>query len=370
MLERPTGTVTFVFTDVEGSTRLWEEHPDEMQSTLEGHDAILRSSIERCGGYIFSTAGDPFAAAFAGASDAPEAAVDAQRALGAEPWPAKTVIQVRMGLHTGQAQERGGDYFGTVLYRATRVMSVGHGSQILLTAATEAVLGDVELMDLGERQLRDLSGSERLFQMQAEGLRAQFAPLNTVDETPGNLPAPTTSFVGREIELKELCELTRAHRMVTLTGVGGVGKTRLAIQVAAELTTEFPDGVWLLELAPVSDPASVPDAVATVLDITRRQGTTVAATLAEVLSARRTLIVLDNCEHVLDAAADLLELILANSATVKVITTSREGLRVGAEHLWSVPSWDLRAGAVSAAVELFAARAQAVSAAFSLDDEA
>lgn len=367
--ERPPGTVTFLFTDVEGSTRLWEQHPIEMQAALERHDEILRAAIEGHGGFVFTTAGDAFAAAFARARDAVDAAVTAQRGLGAEPWPDLTPVRVRMGLHTGEAQERGGDYFGSALNRAARVMAAGHGGQILVAASTAAVVDGVELVDLGEHRLKDLSAVEHLFQVSADGLSSEFAALRTLDETPGNLPAQVTSFVGRDLELKELSELVKAHRMVTLTGVGGVGKTRLAVQVAAELLDEFPDGVWLVELASVGDPAAVPDVVATALGITSQAELTVTDSVAEALSGRRLLVVLDNCEHVLDAAADLVEMILARSETVKIMATSREGLRVGAEHLWSVPSLDVASGVGSAAVELFLERAQAVDSGFALDGD-
>jgi predicted ATPase len=275
-----------------------------------------------------------------------------------------------MGLATGEAEQRGDDYFGPPLNRAARVMAVGHGGQILVANATAALVSDVDLADLGEHRLRDLSGAEHLFQVRADGLASEFARLQTIDAVPGNLAAQATSFVGRDDEVKELAELVRQHRLVTLTGVGGVGKTRLAIQVAAELVPEFGDGVWLVELAPVGDPAAVPDAVATALGITPQAGRTVTASVAETLAGRRLLVVLDNCEHVLDAAADLIEAILAASTTVSVIATSREGLRVGGEYLWSVPSLDVGDGAGSAAVELFVERAQAIVAGFRLDDEA
>ena len=187
--------------------------------------------------------------------------------------------------------------FRSVLNRAARVMSAGHGGQILVAASTAALVDGVELVDLGEHRLRDLSGATRLFQVRAEGLASMFAPLRTLDAVPGNLAVQSTSFVCRDAEVAELAGLVRAHRLVTLTGVGGVGKTRLAVHVAAELVTEFPDGVWLVELAPVGDPAAVPDAVATVLGVTPQAGVTVGDSIAQALSGRRLLMVLDNCEH-------------------------------------------------------------------------
>ena len=361
MAERPTGTVTFLFTDIEGSTRRWEANPDGMRVELAAHDNVLRTAIESRDGWLFKHTGDGVCAAFASATAAVGAAVDAQRLLG---------LPVRMGLATGEAEQRGEDYFGPALNRAARVMAVGHGGQILLANATAALVVGVDLMDLGEHRLRDLSGVAHLFQVRSAGLATEFARLQTVDAVPGNLAVQATSFVGRDVEVKELAELVRAHRLVTLTGVGGVGKTRLAIQVAAELIPEFGDGLWLVELAPVGDPAAVPDAVATALGITAQAGRTVTASVAETLAGRRLLVVLDNCEHVLDAAADLIEAIVAESTTVSIIATSREGLRVGGEHLWSVPSLDVREGPASAAVELFVERAQAIVAGFSLDSDA
>ena len=290
---RPSGTVTFLFTDIEGSTRRWEADPEAMRAALVLHDEVLRSAIEAHGGWLFKHTGDGVCAAFGSARAAIDAAVEAQQTLG---------LPVRMGIATGEAERRGEDYFGPVLNRTARVMAAGHGGQILVAASTAAVVSGVDLVDRGEHRLRDLSGVEHLYQVRADGLRVEFAPLRTLDAVPGNLPVQTTSFVGREVAVKELAEQVRAHRLVTLTGVGGVGKTRLAIQVAAELTGEFPDGVWLVELAPVGDPAAVPDAVATALGVTPQAGLTVTDSIAQALSGRRLLMVLDNCEHVLDAA--------------------------------------------------------------------
>jgi predicted ATPase len=347
----------FLFTDIEGSTRRWEADPETMRVELAAHDDVLRSMVEAHGGWLFKHTGDGVCAAFSGAGDAVAAAVDAQRRLG---------LPVRMGVGTGSAELRGEDYVGSALNRTARVMAVGHGGQILVAASTAALLDGVDLVDLGEHRLRDLSGAYRLFQVRAEGLGERFPPLGTLDAVPGNLPVLGTSFIGRDVEVKELSELVRAHRLATLTGVGGVGKTRLAVQVAAELTGDFPDGLWLVELAPVGDPAAVPDAVASELGITAQAGRSVTDSIAQALSGRNLLIVLDNCEHVLDAAADLVDAVLAGTSTVKVIATSREGLRVGAEHLWPVPSLDLEGGSTSAAVELFVERAHAVNPRFEL----
>ncbi len=357
---RPSGTVTFLFTDIEGSTRRWEADADGMRLALAVHDEVLRAAIEGNGGWLFKHTGDGVCAAFASARGAVDSAVAAQRSLG---------LPVRMGIATGEAEQRGDDYFGPALNRAARVMAVGHGGQVLLSSVAAALVSGVDLLNLGEHRLRDLSGVEQLFQVRAAGLAATFPPLMTVNAVPGNLPVQATSFVGRDQEISELIELVRAHRLVTLTGVGGVGKTRLAIQVAAELVPDFGDGVWLVELAPVGDPAAVPDAVATAMGITAQPAMTLTACVAQALAGRRLLVVLDNCEHVLDAAAVLVEAILARTNTVTVVATSREGLRVGGEFLWPVPSLDVKAGATSAAVELFVERARAVKPGFGLDND-
>jgi predicted ATPase/class 3 adenylate cyclase len=357
----PSGVVTFLFTDVEGSTRRWEADADGMRAALAAHDGVLRNAIESHGGFLFKHTGDGVCAAFASPKSAVDAAVAAQRAL---------KLPVRMGLATGEAELRDGDYFGAVLNRAARVMAAGHGGQILLAESTAGLVSGVDLVDLGPRRLRDLPTPVQVFQVQAEGLGTDFPPLRALDAGPGNLRPALTSFIGRESELDEVQAAVKAHRLVTLTGVGGVGKTRLALEVAARLVDEFPDGVWFFELAAVTDPAAVPDAVAAVLGITQQPGKTVTESVASALEGRSRLLVIDNCEHVLDAAADLVEAILTQSATVKILATSREGLGVAHEQLWPVPSLDVGAGIDSSAVRLFSERARAVAPHFSMPDEA
>jgi predicted ATPase len=352
--------VTFLFTDVEGSTRRWEADAEAMRAALAAHDAVLRSAIEAHSGWLFKHTGDGVCAAFASPRSAVDAAVAGQR---------KLELPVRMGLATGEAELREGDYFGVALNRAARVMAAGHGGQILLADSTASVLSGVDLIDLGPRRLRDLPAPVEVFQVRADGLRTDFPSLRALDASPGNLrPAPTT-LIGRESESGEVQAAVKAHRLVTLTGVGGVGKTRLALEVARRLADEFPDGVWVFELAAVSDPAAVPDAVAAVLGITQQPGKTVAESVAAALEGRVRLLVVDNCEHVLDAAADLIEAILAASATTKIVATSREGLGVADERLWPVPSLEVGAGVDSAAVALFVERAQHVSPRFTLGDD-
>ncbi len=349
--------MTFLLTDVEGSTRRWETDAEAMRAALAAHDEVLRSVIEAHGGFLFKHTGDGVCAAFASPTSAVDAAAVAQRAL---------ELPVRMGIATGEAELREGDYFGAVLNRAARVMAAGHGGQILLAESTAGLLSGVNLVDLGPRRLRDLQTPIGVFQVRAAGLRTEFPPLRALDTTPGNLRPATTSLIGRESEVAELQAAVKAHRLVTLTGVGGVGKTRLALEVAARLADEFPDGVWFFDLAAVTDPAAVPDAVAAVLGITQQPGKSVSESVATALEGRVRLLVFDNCEHVLDAAADLIEAILAQSATVRIVATSREGLGVAYEQVWPVPSLDLSEGIDSAAVNLFVERAQSMAPRFSM----
>ena len=353
----PSGVVTFLFTDVEGSTRRWEADADEMRLALAAHDEVLRGAIEAHGGWLFKHTGDGVCAAFASPRSAVDAAVAAQLQL---------ELPVRMGLATGEAELREADYFGAVLNRAARVMAAGHGGQILLAESTAGLLSGVDLVDLGPRRLRDLPTPVQVFHVQADGLRTDFPPLRALDVSPGNLRAATTSFIGRESEAGEVQAAVKAHRLVTLTGVGGVGKTRLALEVAGRLVDEFPDGVWFFELAAVTDPAAVPDAVAAVLGITQQPGKSVSESVASALEGRSRLLVFDNCEHVVDSVADLVEAILAASATVTILATSREGVGVSEEQLWRVPSLDVNAGTESAAVNLFVDRAHSVVSDFSL----
>ncbi len=344
----PSGVVTFLFTDIEGSTRRWDTDADGMRAALAVHDALLRETVTAHSGWLFKHTGDGVCAAFASPRAAVDAAVDAQRAL---------ELPVRMGIATGEAELRGDDYFGAVLNRAARVMAAGHGGQILLDSATAELLTGIDLVDLGSRRLRDIAKPVNLFQVRASGLPSDFPPVKTLDPIRGNLRQPTTSFIGRDSELDELEVLLKSHRMVTLTGVGGVGKTRLALELAARCADDFPDGVYVIELAAVGDPAAIPDAVAAVLGITQQPGLSLADSVAAAMDGRSRLLVFDNCEHILDAAADLIEKILTQSATVRMVATSREGLRVIDEHLWSVPSLEID----STAATLFVERARAVA---------
>jgi predicted ATPase len=351
-MRAPSGVVTFLFTDIEGSTRRWEADADGMRAALGAHDDLMRETVEAHQGWLFKHTGDGVCAVFASPRSAVDAAIAAQRAL---------ELPVRMGIATGEAELRGNDYFGAVLNRASRVMAAGHGGQVLLDGVTADLLGGVDLIDLGPRRLRDIAKPVETFQVCAPGLRLEFPALNTVDPMPGNLRLHSTSFIGREMELEEVQTALRAHRLVTLTGVGGVGKTRLAVEVASGIAESFPDGAWLIELAAVKNPGAVPEAVAAVLGITQQRGITLAASVAAAMEGRSRLLVFDNCEHVLDAAAEMIEAILTHSETVRILVTSREGLGVVDERLWPVPSLDVE----SSAPTLFIERAEAVASAIS-----
>ena len=363
--ELPAGTVTFLFTDIEDSTRLWEEAPSDMAAALQAHDAIVRGAIGSAGGYVFASGGDGFCTAFSTAGDAAAAAIASQRLLTEADLP----FRVRMGLHTGEATERDSNYFGPSVNRAARLMSIAHGGQVVVSDTTEMLLRDrVALRPLGEHRLRGLRGRMTVYQVIADGLRSDFPVLRSVDAFVGNLPLQLNSFVGREDLVAEVAELVRSNRLVTLNGVGGVGKTRLALEVGAELAGEFPDGVWMVELAPVGETASVPAAFATTLGITPQGDVPMIDTVADALAGRRLLLVLDNCEHVVTAAAAASAAILSRSESVKILATSRDHLGVVGESLRQVAPLAFRGGVASDAVTLFVDRACSVRANFGLQD--
>jgi predicted ATPase len=359
----PSGTVTFLFTDIEGSTRLWESAPDAMRTALARHDEIVRGAIDKHSGYVFATGGDGYGAAFGRAHDALAAAGDAQTGLAVERWPEGAVLRVRMGLHTGEVHERGGDYLGPAVNRAARIMAAGHAGQVLVSATTAGLVGVAGLVDLGEHVFAGLDTPERVYQA-GEGY---FPQLRSVGAVPSNLPAPRSVFVGRERELGIVAGLVRSARVVTLTGVGGVGKTRLAIQSAAGLAAEFPDGVWLAELAPLIDSALVPSAVASAVGATVAGGLEATEAVCRFLGQRRALLVLDNCEHVIAAAAALVDRLFGAAPRVRVLATSREALDVAGESAWRVPSLSLDANSGEGdALALFAERAGRADKGFSL----
>ena len=364
----PTGTVTFVFTDIEGSTRLWERSPSAMRDALERHDAIVQAAIADHGGYLFATGGDGFAAAFARAGDAVAAACRAQAQLSQEAWPSEAAIRVRMAVHTGEVVEREGNYFGTPVNQAARLMGIAHGGQVLCSAATaELVRAEVPLVDLGLHRLRDLSAPQRVFQVGS----GRFPGLQTVDTVPTNLPTMVTELVGRSEEISRLQALLESERCVTLTGVGGVGKTRLALAVAAAVTSSFTDGCWFAELAAANTEAEVVQAVAAAMGAP----TIDLAGLAAYVAERRALIVLDNCEHVLTAVSRVAERLLAAGRDITIVATSREPLAIDGEVVRGVRSLavpdanaELADAAMAPAVRLFVARANATSDAFALSE--
>jgi predicted ATPase/class 3 adenylate cyclase len=364
----PTGTVTFLFTDLERSTRLWEEHPESMKGALARHDALLRESVQEHGGHVVKSTGDGMHAAFETAHDALAAASDAQLSLAEHEWGVTGPLRVRMGVHTGEAESRDGDYFGTAPNRAARLMAIAHGGQILVSHVTRELVGDVatgevQLVDLGEHRLRDLSRPEHVYQLVVSSLDQTFPPLRSIDVLPTNLPVQLTSFVGRAAELESVVELSTDHRVVTLTGVGGVGKTRLALQVAAESLERFPDGAWIAELSSV-EAARVVAVIAAALDVEVRSGRTLEASLIDVLRSRTLLLVLDNCEHLISEVRRVAEFILREAPGVSLLVTSREGLRVPGEQLFAVPSLNQ-----DAAIQLFLERAATVDSTLELSED-
>jgi predicted ATPase/class 3 adenylate cyclase len=368
----PTGTVTFLFTDIEGSTRLLQGLGDGYGSVRDAYAAILRQAIDEGGGVEVSTEGDSFFAAFASPARAVQAAVAAQRALATHQWPMEDPLRVRMGLHTGEGILGGDNYVGLDVHRAARIAQAGHGGQVLISAATRDLVerrlgGGFGLRRLGEFRLRDLAEPELIYQLTHADLPADFPPLATIAERSGNLPLPVSSFIGRERELGQIAAAVGEARVVTLTGPGGVGKTRLALQAAAQVAPRFADGAWLCELAPIRDQAGVDDAVAAVFSVTARAGQSTRETLVEFLRSRQLLLVLDNCEHLLERAAALAGNLARSCERLVILANSREALRIEGERLILVPSLglpganaDLAAITQAEAVRLFAERAAAV----------
>jgi predicted ATPase/class 3 adenylate cyclase len=343
----PSGTVTFLFTDIQGSTRLWEQHPEAMRAAMTRHDALAAELVIRHDGVLVKPRGegDSLFFVFSRATDALACACAFQQALCSEPWPSETPLRVRMALHTGEADLQESDYYGVAVNRCARLRAIGHGGQVLLSAATQELVRDIlppsaSLESLGEHRLRDLSRPETVFQLRHPDLPAGFSPLNSLDNPalPNNLPLQLTSFVGREKEIAEVKTLLEKTRLLTLTGSGGCGKTRLSLQVAADMLEQYPDGVLLVELAPLSDPALVPQTVALALGLTEQTGKTFVQTLTNCLKSKRLLLVLDNCEHLLPACAQLCDVLLRSCPNLTILASSREGLGIAGELTYRVPS--------------------------------
>lgn len=338
-----TSTLTFLFTDIEGSTRLWDSQPELMRTALARHDAIMRRSIGIGGGRVFKTVGDAFCAAFLSPVGAVEAALEAQILLGKEDWGGMDPIRVRMAIHTGEAECRDEDYFGPPLNRVSRILNLGNGGQTLLSYNTYCLAKDLvkpgtDFRDLGEHRLKDLERPEHIFQLQHTELQESFKPLRSLATFPNNLPQQMTSFVGRERELREIKRVLSNARLLTLTGSGGTGKTRLGLQAAVDLLDPSGDGSWLVEFASISDPSLVPQTVASVLGLREERGRQLIDTLIEHLKTKRMLLMMDNAEHLLNAVANLVNQILRNCPHVQLLVTSREALSVSGERTYRVPS--------------------------------
>ena len=385
MREPPTGTVSFLFTDIVGSTRLWEKFPDQMGGALARHDSLIRSAVEDHAGFVFKTVGDAVCAAFQSPRNSLEAAIDSQRALSSEDWKEIGDLKVRMGIHAGAAEFRDGDYFGSTLSRVSRIEGAAHGGQILLSGIAVELLeeespGAVAFKSLGNYRLRNLDRPEHLYQAVVPGLADSFPPPRSMEALPNNLPVQTTSFVGREPELREVKELLAEARLLTLMGMGGTGKTRLAIQAGAELIQEFHDGVWLVELALLSEADRVLEAVAAAVGAREEPDRPLRSTLINFLRSKTILLLLDNCEHLLSAASSLAAELLRSCPRLKILATSRHALGIGGEAIFRVPP--LQVLEVNAndlpgddfperlfqyeAVKLFVARAKAVRPEFNI----
>jgi predicted ATPase/class 3 adenylate cyclase/Tfp pilus assembly protein PilF len=387
MAQLPRGTVTFLFTDIEGSTRLWATHPAAMPVANARHEVILREAIARHGGALYKVTGDSFQSAFATAPAAVAAAYEAQRALVAEPWPALGMsepLRARIALHVSAVDPGDDDYRTPGLNRLGRLLDAGYGGQVLLSAAVQALVWEnlppqTALRDLGEHRLKDLTQPSRIYQLVAPDLPDTFPPLRTLERYPHNLPLLPTSFLGRERELAAVSALLRSPdaRLLTLTGSGGTGKTRLSLAAAGEVLADYPDGVWFVDLSVLTDADLVPSAIAQAAGIREERARPLPVTLAEALHERRTLLVLDNFEHVLPAAP-VVAALLASAPGLQVLVTSREPLHLRGEREFPVPSFgapDPRDPEAMAqltqyeAVRLFIARAQDVRPDFAVDSE-
>ena len=365
---RPTGTITFLFSDIEGSTSRWETHRDAMKDALRRHDLILTSSIESHHGYVFKTIGDAYCAAFQDLFEAVEAAVDAQRRLAAEGWRPLDALRVRMAIHSGGADERAGDYFGPTVNRVARLLSIGQGGQVLMTATAALILAsdlppEHSVRYLGSYALKGLKEPERVYQLSAPGLITEFQPLRTAKAFANNLPRQSSSFIGRGDDLKAIGELLRSAPLVTIAGPGGVGKTRVALQLASDVAADFSDGAWFIDLAPIIDATLVASAVLSAMDVATGGERSATDTLLEHLKSRRLLLLFDNCEHVIGEVASLASAIVAHCAQMTILSTSREPLNIPSERVYRLPVLN-----ISDAVDLFAQRARAINSNFQVTE--
>jgi predicted ATPase/class 3 adenylate cyclase/tetratricopeptide (TPR) repeat protein len=379
MRSLPTGVVTLLFTDIEGSTTLLERHPIAYRDALKTHHRLLNEAVEGHDGVVFERLGDGVYAAFPRTSDAVAAAVQAQLSLRAHDWGELGEVRVRMAVHPGELDRWDDRYFGPALYRCARLLAVGHGGQTLLSGLAAEIVGgalplDCELRDLGNHRLKDLRAPEHVFQIVHKRLRVEFPALRSLESRPHNIPVQLTSFVGRENELKAVRDLLSDVRLITLTGPGGSGKTRFALQLAAEVIDRFADGVFIVELAPIADPLLVLPTIAKTLGISERVGTPLADDLRSYLHEKTLLLVVDNFEHVVPAA-EVINDLLRSAPKLKVLVTSREVLRLSGERDFAIPPLVVpsiaRSGSVAeyAAIQLFIDRAQAVQPGFVLNGQ-
>lgn len=378
----PSGTVALLFTDIEGSSVRWETHRDAMAAALERHDALLRAAVEQHGGTVFKTIGDAFCCVFATASGAIAASCDAQRAVGGEDWSTVAGLRVRMAVHTGPADSRAGDYFGPTVNRVSRLLSIGHGGQVLVSGVAKelaegAMPAQATLRDLGAHRLKDLTHPEQVYQLIAPGIEADFPPLRSLESLPNNLPQQLTSFVGRENDIADIKEALGSARLVTLVGAGGVGKTRLSLQVGADVLDRFEDGVWFAELAPLADSELVIATIASMFGVRPQADQPLLDTVAAALRPKHALLILDNCEHVLDEAARIASALLRSCPHLTILTSSREGLGIEGETVLRVPSLsfpseelrvDLQHAMEYGAIALFIDRAKAADRRFTSTD--
>jgi predicted ATPase/class 3 adenylate cyclase len=375
--QTPDPTLAFMFTDIEGSTRLWESRPEPMSRALAWHDTVAHRAVVNAGGRVVKGTGDGVYAAFADPCAAVVAAIAIQRELGTADPSGDVAIRVRCGLHAGPAEQRNGDYFGTTINRTARLMAAAHGGQILLSDAMTELVRDrlpdgVALLDLGRVRLKDLARAEHVRQLVHPELPSDFPPLRSLESTPNNLPLQVTAFFGRADEIAEVERLLQRHRLVTITGPGGIGKTRLSLQIAANVLDNFPDGAWFVDLAPLADARLVPRAVAQALGLRVDDETRLVESMCAQIADRRLLIVLDNCEHLIDASARLAASMLAHSPGVTLLATSREHLDAPGEKVF--PLAPLAAGdgdpdaALPDAVALFVDRARLKQPDFALTD--
>jgi predicted ATPase/class 3 adenylate cyclase/DNA-binding CsgD family transcriptional regulator len=388
LAELPRGTVTFVLTDIEGSTRLWQSHPDAMGKSIRRHDEVVGSAIEQNHGVVLKDRGegDSFFAVFARASNAVAAACSIQRSLFREDWPNELSILVRIAIHTGEAQEDSApDYRGTVVNRCARLRALARGGQVVLSSSVRELVRDnlpanVSLKDLGEQPLRDLDRPEHVFEVVDSSLSPDFGAIvryDSIKQAPNNLPAQFTSFIGRQEQIADLREMLGGVRLLTLSGPGGCGKTRLALEVAGALAEEYPEGVWFVELASLTEASLVPQTVASVVPIREEPGRSMLQVLCSSLERKRVLLLLDNCEHLVATAAELADVLLRACPHLTILATSREPLNLPGEHSWPVPplslpdvrdTFSMRSLAQVESVRLFVDRARLTEPTFSLTD--